>query len=216
MNSQRLYSTGQAARFLGVSVRTVYRLEKAGRLTAVRLPSGRRRFREQDLRSVLGRSVLGRKAAGAERAAIYARVSSGKQAEAGNLERQRERLEQAAAARGLQVAHVITEQASGLNERRRGLRRLFRLAEAGEIDVVLVEFRDRLARFGGGYITEALRAYGVRVEVLEGPVATDAAQELVQDMLAIEAVFAARLYGSRSRQFRQKVRRGAKEVEQVG
>lgn len=211
MNSQRLYSTGQAARFLGVSVRTVYRLEKAGRLTAVRLPSGRRRFREQDLRS-----VLGRKAAGAERAAVYARVSSGKQAAAGNLERQRERLEQAAAARGLQVAHVITEQASGLNERRRGLRRLFRLAEAGEIDVVLVEFRDRLARFGGGHITEALRAYGVRVEVLEGPVATDAAQELVQDMLAIEAVFAARLYGSRSRQFRQKVRRGAKEVEQVG
>jgi len=29
-----------------------------------------------------------------------------------------------------------------------GLRRLFRMAAADEIDVVLVEFKDRLARFG--------------------------------------------------------------------
>ena len=40
-------------------------------------------------------------------------------------------------------------------------------------------------RFGFGYVAEAFAARGVRVEVLEGPVAVDAAQELVADMLAI-------------------------------
>ena len=118
-------------------------MEEAGKLKALRLPSGRRRFPERDLVAVLRQRGSSR-----ERAAIYARVSSTRQVGSGNLERQIERLRQVADARGFDVAAVIAEQASGLNERRRGLRKLFRLAEAGEIDVVLVEFKDRLARFG--------------------------------------------------------------------
>lgn len=143
---------------------------------------------------------------------MYARVSSEKQAEAGNLQRQKERLA-AATAKGYEVAAVVAERASGFNEKRRGLHRLLRLAAEGEIDVVLVEFKDRLARFGLGYIMEAFQAYGVRAEVLDGPVAVDAAQGLVADMLAIVTCFAARLYGSRSQQFRRKVKEAAKEAE---
>ena len=150
---------------------------------------------------------------GAQRCAVYARVSSNKQAEAGNLERQKERLLAAAADKGYELVVTVSEQASGLNEKRRGLRRLLRLAGEGEIDVALVEFKYRLARFGFGYIMEAFQAYGVRVEVLDGPVAVDAAQELVADMLAIVTCFAARLYGSRSQRFRRKVKEAAKEVE---
>ncbi len=59
---------------------------------------------------------------------------------------------------------TVTEPASGLNERRRGLKTLLKLAAAGAIDVVPVEFRDRLARFGLAYLVQALAAYGVRVE----------------------------------------------------
>ena len=124
---------------------------------------------------------------------------------------QKERLVSAATAKGYGLACVVTEQASGLNEKRRGLRRLFRLAAASEIDVVLIEFKDRLARFGFAYLVEAFEAHGVRVEVLDGPVAVDATQEMVADMLAIVTCFAARLYGSRSQQFRRKVREAARE-----
>ena len=146
------------------------------------------------------------------RCAVYARVSSEKQAEAGNLDRQRERLTQAAAEHGYEVAAIVAERASGLNEKRRGLKRLFRLAATDAIDVVFIEFKDRLARFGFVYIVEVLAAHGGRVEVLDGPVAVDATQELVQDMLAIVTCFAARLYGSRSQQFCKKVGEAAKEV----
>lgn len=90
------------------------------------------------------------------------------------------------------------------------------MASEGEIDVVLVEFKDRLARFGFDYIAQALEAYGVRVDVLDGPVAMDATQELVEDMLAIVSVFAARLYGKRARKFRQKVQEATEEVEKLG
>jgi len=143
---------------------------------------------------------------------IDARVSSEKQAESGNLPRQKERLLAAAAARHDEMAAVVAERASGLNEKRRGLQRLFRLADASEIDVVLVEFKDRLARFGLAYLVEALAAHGVRIEVLDGSVATDATQELVADMRAIVTCFAARRYGSRAQRFRRKVDEAAREA----
>lgn len=190
-----------------MTVRTVYRWEKAGRLHPVRLPTGQRRFPASEVEA-----LLHGEARAVPRCAIYARVSSGKQVEAGNLDRQRERLVAAAADRRYRLVATITERASGLNEKRRGLKRLIRLAAADEIHVVLIEFKDRLARFGFAYVVEALSAYGVRVEVLDGPVATDATQELVQDMFAIIAVFAARLYGRRSQHFRRKVRQATREL----
>ena len=209
MAGERVLSTGQTEKRLGISVRTIYRWEAVGRLVPIsRLPSGQRRFSSRDIDALLRSRVRGK-----ERCAVYARVSSEKQAEAGNLERQKDRLVAAATAKGYGVAATVAERASGLNEKRRGLHRLFRLAAAGEIDVVLIEFKDRLARFGFGYIMEAFGAHGVRVEVLDGPVAVDAAQELVADMLAIVTCFAARLYGSRSQQFRRKVKAAAKEAE---
>ena len=188
-----------------MTVRSVYRWEKAGRLHPVRLPTGQRRFSASEVDA-----LLHAKARAVPRCAVYARVSSGKQAEAGNLDRQRERLVAAAAEQGYKLVAAVTERASGLNEKRKGLHRLFQMAASDEIDVVLIEFKDRLARFGFAYVVEALAAHGVRVEVLDGPVATDATQELVQDMLAIVAVFAARLYGRRSQQFRRKVREATK------
>ncbi|MCL6563953.1 MAG: IS607 family transposase [Firmicutes bacterium] len=203
------HSTGHVARRWGVNVRTIYRWEEAGLLHPIRLPNGQRRFFQREIDA-----LLRKRRNAAPRCILYARVSSAKQAETGNLNRQKERLLEAARMRGYDVITAITEQASGLNEERRGLRRIFRLAQEGRVDVVLVEYKDRLARFGFAYIEEALAAYGVRVDVLNGPVATDAAQELVQDMLAIVAVFAARLYGARSlKKFRRKVKTAMKEVE---
>ena len=129
------------------------------------------------------------------------------------MERQQERLLAAAAGKGYELVATVREQASGLNEKRRGLRRLLRLATVGEIDVVRIEFKDRLV--GSAYIVEALGAHGARVEVLDGPVATEAAQERVADMRASVTCFAARLYGSRLQQLRQKVKDAAKEAEGI-
>lgn len=74
-----------------------------GTLT-VRQASGQRRFSARQVDALL-RGRCG----GAQRCAVYARVSSNKQAEAGNLERQKERLLAAAADKGYEL--VTTERA---------------------------------------------------------------------------------------------------------
>lgn len=80
------------------------------------------------------------------------------------------------------------------------------MAREGKMDLVVVEFRDRLARFGFTYIERYLNAFGVRVEVVNGEEPKSLQEELVQDMLSILTVFSTKLYGSRRKEFRKRVR----------
>lgn len=195
------YPMRKACEILGVVPMTLRRWEKAGKIRSIRTPSGQRRYpRSEILR------LLGEKTPPGRRAVIYARVSSIKQVGAGNLERQKQRLEQYCVQKGYEVVLAIAEQGSGLNENRRGLARLLRLAREGKMDLVVVEFKDRLARFGFSYLERHLNDFGVRVEVVNGEEPKSLQEELVQDMLSILTVFSAKLYGQRSKEFRKRVK----------
>ncbi|MFF1836730.1 IS607 family transposase [Streptomyces sp. NPDC058231] len=126
----------------------------------------------------------------AGRVVAYCRVSSGDQK--ADLERQVARTVQGATARGLMVADVVTEVGSGLNGRRRKLYRL--LADPG-VGTIVVEHRDRLARFGVEHLEAALSATGRRLLVLD-PAETTA--DLVRDITEVLTSMCARLYGRRS------------------
>jgi putative resolvase len=84
-------------------------------------------------------------------AALYARVSSKDQR--GDLERQTGRLVTYATRHGHQVGRVVEEGGLGLNGRRSRLLTLLRDPNVGSI---IAEHRDRLARFGTGYIVPTL------------------------------------------------------------
>jgi len=98
------------------------------------------------------------------------------------------------------------------NENRKQLEKLLRLVCEHQVDIVLVEFKDRLARFGYNYLVKLIESHGAHVEVVtqeEAP--KDATQELVEDMLAIVTCFSAKLYGQRSdpsqaQEFKKKVK----------
>ncbi|MCX5375117.1 IS607 family transposase [Streptomyces sp. NBC_00091] len=126
----------------------------------------------------------------AGRVVAYCRVSSGDQK--ADLERQVARTVQGATAQGLMVADVVTEVGSGLNGRRRKLHRL--LADPG-VGTIVVEHRDRLARFGIEYLEAALSASGRRLVVLDP---AETADGLVRDITEVLTSMCARLYGRRS------------------
>jgi len=109
--------------------------------------------------------------------------------------------------KGYVIFKVFCETASGLNENRKQLGKLLRLVIEHQIDIVLIEFKDRLARFGYNYLAKLIESHGAKVEVMtqeESP--KDATQELVEDMLAIVTCFSAKLYGQRSQHFKKKVK----------
>jgi len=121
---------------------------------------------------------------------LYARVSSWDQKN--DLDRQVARLSAWATRHGLTVVRAEAEVGSGLNGRRR---RLMRLLADPTISTIVVEHRDRLARFGVEYLEAALGAQGRRVVVIDPGETTD---DLVRDMVDVLTAFCARLYGRRS------------------
>jgi putative resolvase len=120
---------------------------------------------------------------------VYARVSSHDQR--AGLDRQVARVTEWVIGQGLAVAEVVREVGSGLNGKRPKLRRILSDPSAR---VIVVEHRDRLARFGVEDLDAALAAEGRRV-LVAGPGET--ADDLVRDMIEVLTSMCARLYGRR-------------------
>jgi putative resolvase len=205
MKKKEFLSAGEAARALGVSVKTIQRWDKAGLLPVIRTATNQRRIPVETIHQLLkgqGKAL---------RCAIYARVSSAKQEQEGNLTRQVERLQRVAQERSYEMVALIQEQASGLNEKRKGLKKLLHLIDHQEIDLVLIDYPDRLVRFGYGYLEETFRWKQVRIEVVEPPKVQTPTEELVADLLSIVTVFSGRLYGSRAKKIRSCVSHALKD-----
>jgi putative resolvase len=167
------------ARSYGVHPQTAYRWFRDGTMPvpARRLASGTIVVEHDPVAVAEGRTVA------------YCRVSSHDQRD--DLERQAGRVNLWASEHGLSVDEVVTEVGSGLNAKRPRLARLLADASATRI---IVEHRDRLARFGVEHLGAALSAQGrVVLFVDEGEVDDD----LVRDMTEVLTSFCARLYGRR-------------------
>jgi putative resolvase len=209
MKNKHLLHPKEAAEELGVSIRTLIRWDEAGKLRTVRTVGNQRRIPLEEIFRLRRQGENH-----AVRCVLYARVSSVRQEQDGNLARQTERLKEAASERGYDVVQVITEQASSLNERRKGMKRLLALVEQQAVDVVLIEYPDRLVRFGFPYLEQAFRWKNVRLEVLDPPKIQEPTEELIQDLLTLVTVFAGRLYGHRAKGVRKRVETVLKECEQ--
>lgn len=123
------------------------------------------------------------------RAVVYVRVSSHDQRP--DLEAQAGRVTAWCATQGVRVAEVVFEVGSGMNGRRP---KLARLLHDPEVQTIVVEHRDRLARFGVAYLEAALAATGRRLMVVDSSETTD---DLVRDMVEVLTSMCARLYGRR-------------------
>lgn len=106
-----------------------------------------------------------------ETVAVYARVSS--------------------AGENLAVGKVVTEVGSALDGHRREFLALLR---DPEVTTIVVEHRDRFARFGAEYVEAALAASGRRLLVVDPSEVDD---DLVRDITEILTSMCARLYGRR-------------------
>jgi putative resolvase len=166
------------AKKMGVTYRTAFRWWKAGRLDAYQLETGTIIVREpatvQESASV----------------ALYARVSSAEQKE--DLERQMQRLKDYAASNGYHVTKMVSELASGLNDKRP---KLMKLLTDPSIGIVVIEHRDRLTRFGFNYIEQLMQMQGRRLEVI---FPSDTDNDLVDDFIAVMTSMASRIYGRRT------------------
>ena len=110
----------------------------------------------------------------------------------------------------IQEYEVVTDIGSGLNEDRKGFRKILRLATEKRISKIVVAYPDRLTRFGFKTLEELLRSFGVEVVVLNKE-DKDPREELVEDLITVISHFAGKLYGMRSHKYKEVVE-GAKRL----
>jgi putative resolvase len=176
----------ETASHFGVCLHTLRRWEKSGIIKAIRTPSGQRRY---DITSYQGLQTRR-----TERATItYARVSS--RGQKADLDRQISVLKSL-----YPDSELITDIASGLNFKRTGLRTLLGRVRQGDVGLVVVAHKDRLARFGFDLIKWLCELDGAELLVLNQDNLSPE-REMVEDILAIVHVFSCRLYGLRKYKF---------------
>jgi excisionase family DNA binding protein len=188
----KFLTIGQAAKWLGVSSQTLRRWEREGRIEpAQRTSGGQRRYELSAIAHEKRQSKPSNR-----KTVAYARVSSHDQKN--DLERQKEMLSMYCASQGWSF-EVIADLGSGMNYRKKGLKKLIEGIIEGDIGRLVLTHKDRLLRFGAELIFSICEERGVEVVLINQGDEPSFEEELAQDVLEIITVFSARLYGSRSR-----------------
>ncbi len=199
----KLVPISVAADVLGVSVTTLRRWEREGKLKSERTHAGHRRYNLSKIKLELCHVDDS-----ARKTIAYARVSSHDQKD--DLKRQKQVLELYCARQGW-TFEVVADLGSGMNYHKKGLKRLLNDILAGKIGRLVIAHKDRLLRFGAELIFSICSAKSVEVVILNQGEDTTFEEDLAKDVLEIITVFSARLYGSRSHK-NQKLLDGVKRA----
>ena len=136
----------------GVTYRTAQNHWKRGLIEGEQLPTGTIVVYENGGKAAMVKEL---------QIATYARVSSSENKD--NLDTQQNRLIDYANAKGYKTKLNIKEIGSGLNDNRP---KLLQLLADTEIDIILVEHKDRLTRFGFNYIETLLKLQNRKIEII--------------------------------------------------
>ena len=174
-----MYTIGEFAKKLGVSVKTLQRWDTSGKLVAKRHPSGRRYYDSSHIPYATNGEVVG-----------YCRVSSASQRD--DLERQVEFVMNS----GYSFDRIVEEIGGGMNLKRPKFRMLISDIIEGKVSILILAHKDRAMRFGFDLLEYICDLKGTKVIILESATMSPQ-EELVNDILSIIHTFSSRLYGLR-------------------
>jgi predicted site-specific integrase-resolvase len=132
---------------------------------------------------------------------LYCRVSSPNKKD--DLIRQIERCKEYAIKNGYNITKIYKEVASGMNDNRRELNKIFNDLDSKNFTLI-IENKDRLTRFGFRYIEKFIYSKNSKLIVINN--SDDDQQDLMKDLISIITSFCCRIYG---------LRRGANKARNI-
>lgn len=172
--------TGHAAKYFGVSHKTLERWRHAGKIDAINPTGGCWYYSIPSLEFKTTKQNF-----------LYARVSTRGQLK--DLDHQSEYLRKIYPDDSYRLIRDI---GSGLNFKRKGLEAILESADSKSIGTVVVAYKDRLSRFGFDLLERIISKAGGKIVVLHNSQFSPE-QEFTQDILSIITSFSARIHGLR-------------------
>ena len=205
-----MYSIGEFAKKIGVTIQTLRDWDKSGKLKpAYRSKGNHRYYSEDQLNEILQKRVPN------DRINVgYVRVSANHPCEAkrlqsnhslrekDDLKRQYELMELFLAKQGKEFK-IIQDLGSGIDYNKKGLKELLKLIATNQCDTIFVLHKDRLLRFGYELIEEFAKLHNTKIVVINKDEEKTDEEELVEDILNIIQVLSCRLSGKRKKDYQR-------------
>ena len=183
--TKEYYAPREVAVYVGVSSRTISNYCREGFIKEERTPTDRRRIPREAVLDYLAQKGLLIEDNELRRDVIYARVSSKLQVNHGDLDKQVQDLLLYVAMQNPQNLEVIKEVGSGTDDSRKQLGKLLTAVLNKEISRIFILSKDRLTRFGYGYLEQICNYTGTKIVVLSSENNKRDEGELADDFIAI-------------------------------
>ena len=187
------YSSKKIRKILQITSQCLYQMRISGRIETKQISDKKYLYKLPD-KFIVDKSP---------KIAIYARVSTTKQKK--DLDNQLKFLRQYIVSNGNIVDEnlIFFDIASGMNENRKGLNDLISEVILGNVSKVIISNRDRLTRFGFGYLKSLFDRYNC--EIIEVNLTEDKTfeQELTDDLISIIHHFSMKFYGKRKNKLKK-------------
>lgn len=180
----------EMAKRLNVTVGTLQRWDREGKLKAYRTQTNRRYYTEEQVNNFLNIETPEK----LKMNIAYSRVSS--QQQKYELKNQESFIKEFTNGNGIIIDEYISDIASGLNYKRQGLLRLLELVMQRKVAKIFITYKDRLVRFGFELIEWICNQFNTEIVVLNDRQSSPE-KEMVSDLISIIHVFSCRIYGLR-------------------
>ena len=193
MNDVQYVKPREVFKHYKVTSTTLSRWAKEGKIDFVESPHGYRSYNMQSIADAFNNSEKIRTTNNSTSipkiSYCYCRVST--QGQKDDLNRQIEYMSSK-----FPKHKIISDIGSGINFKRKGLKTILESVINGDVEEVVVAYKDRLSRFGIELFEWLFSKFKVRFVVLNREI-ENRERELSEDLLSIITVFSARVNGSR-------------------
>jgi len=195
----------EVMKVLGISRQTLFNYLKQGKITLnAKLNKNFYDYNEDSVYAL----ICNKKNKHNRQVVSYARVSSQNQKE--QLKTQNQRIYESCISRGLNLDLQLDDIKSGMSADRKGFQKLLNMVLQNEVEVVVIENKDRLIRFGYEIIEYVFKCFGTKILVLNDVLENKSyEQELTEDLISIIHYFTMKNYSHR-----RKLNRLRKELEE--
>lgn len=194
----------QVMNLLNITRPTLCKYLKEGYIKGTILPNGQYNYDEDSVYAFIGQ----RKERKNKKIISYSRVST--QNQKTQLKEQTQRIYESCISRGITLDEQIEDIKSGMSFDRKGFQKLCEMVIRNEVELIVIENKDRLMRFGYESFEGFFRYFGTKILVLSDEIQNKSyEQELSEDLISIIHYFSMKSYSHR-----RKLNKLRKELEE--
>lgn len=194
----------EALKLLGVTRATLCKYVKEGTIEVTKKKNGYYNYKDESVFAFLGL----KKERHNNKVISYSRVSTQNQKE--QLKEQTQRIYESCISRGIKLDKQIEDIKSGMSFDRKGFDELCQEIIRGNVQMVVIENKDRLMRFGYEMFEQFFKYFGTTILVLNDEISNKTyEQELTDDLISIINYFSMKSYSHR-----HKLNKLRKELEE--